>query len=119
MAPFEYKTNRDLKANAEKIPALMQRLMLGEALLAQPVDRLSGGEKQRVAMIAALLLERPVLLLDEASSALDPESRQALARLLRSKSETTILSVVHDPEDFDIGGAVVDLGKNGGPDGAA
>jgi putative ABC transport system ATP-binding protein len=116
-APFQYRANRDSNRNAERIPALMQRLRLEEALLAQPVDRLSGGEKQRVAVIAALLLERPVLLLDEASSALDPESRQALARLLRSMEETTILSVAHDPESFDIGGALVDLGSGGGSDG--
>ncbi len=118
MTPFQYKANRDLKGNADSIPELMRRLLLDEALLTQPVDRLSGGEKQRVAVIVALLLERPVLLLDEASSALDPESRLALAHLLRSMTETTILSVAHDPENFDVGGAVVDLGRNGGSVGA-
>ncbi|MCB1306305.1 MAG: ATP-binding cassette domain-containing protein, partial [Leptospiraceae bacterium] len=62
------------------------------------VGTLSGGEKQRIALIAALLLDRPILLLDEPSSALDESSRDRVMELLASKHNLTILSVSHDRE---------------------
>ena len=74
---------------------------------------LSGGEKQRVAIVSAILLERPIMLLDEASSALDRVSRAAVAEWFRSRRELTVLSVAHDPDRFDLGGRVLE------PDGLA
>jgi subfamily B ATP-binding cassette protein MsbA len=58
--------------------------------------RLSGGEKQRLALARAFLKNAPILILDEPSSALDPESealiKQALAQLLRGR---TTLIIAH------------------------
>ncbi|CAM4110286.1 ABC transporter ATP-binding protein/permease [Helcobacillus massiliensis] len=58
--------------------------------------RLSGGEAQRVAIARTLLMDTPVLVLDEATSATDPESeveiQQALARLTRGR---TVVVVAH------------------------
>ena len=58
--------------------------------------RLSGGEKQRLAIARAFLKNAPVLILDEPTSALDPESealiKQALTQLLRSR---TALIIAH------------------------
>jgi subfamily B ATP-binding cassette protein MsbA len=58
--------------------------------------RLSGGEKQRLALARAFLKNAPILILDEPSSALDPESealiKLALAQLLRGR---TTLIIAH------------------------
>jgi subfamily B ATP-binding cassette protein MsbA len=56
--------------------------------------RLSGGEKQRLALARAFLKNAPILILDEPSSALDPESealiKRALAQLLRGRTAVII-----------------------------
>ena len=58
-------------------------------------ERLSGGQRQAVAMARALLAEPPVLLLDEPSSMFDPSTEQRLITRLRSLAGTTIILVTH------------------------
>lgn len=61
--------------------------------------RLSGGQRQLVALTRALLRRTPILVLDEPTSALDPNSRARVAALLREWSkERVVLTVTHDPE---------------------
>ena len=60
---------------------------------------LSGGEKQRLAF-ARIFLHRPdIIVLDEATAALDPQSQDRLMKLLSKELEkTTVVSVGHRPE---------------------
>ena len=66
----------------------------------QPVHRLSTGERQRLALLRALCLENKVLLLDEPTSSLDPESTALVEQLLHDRlaAGTAILLVTHDVE---------------------
>lgn len=62
----------------------------------QPLSQLSGGERKRVALCAALVEEPDVLLLDEPTNFLSLAGVQWLADLLQSDKKMTILMVTHD-----------------------
>jgi len=97
LLPFRFKAHHDNRPDDERIFRLLERLHLSADILDKPSKRISGGEKQRIAIIRALLLNKTIFLADEATSALDPESKTAvMAELFRP--EITLLSVSHDPE---------------------
>jgi ATP-binding cassette subfamily C protein LapB len=58
-------------------------------------DRLSGGQRQIVAIARALLMKPKLLLLDEPSSMIDPATEQKLIGRLRALQDTTIIVVTH------------------------
>jgi putative hydroxymethylpyrimidine transport system ATP-binding protein len=61
-------------------------------------SELSGGQRQRVALARTLAEDRPVVLLDEPFSALDPRTRRQMQDLaLRLLSGRTVILVTHDP----------------------
>lgn len=73
-----------------------------ESLLKRRADQLSGGQKQRVALARTLLRDKPILLLDEPFSALDPKRRAELLQLVEEicrKREITLLMVTHQLEE--------------------
>src|SRR5699024_9269229 len=66
--------------------------------------RLSGGQKQRVAIAGALALQPEVLILDEATSMLDPAGRNEVLSILwnlHEQLDTTILYVTHSLTEID------------------
>ncbi|MBN6069452.1 thiamine ABC transporter ATP-binding protein [Aggregatibacter actinomycetemcomitans] len=73
------------------------------AFLSRLPNSLSGGQKQRVALARCLLRDKPILLLDEPFSALDPELRMEMLNLIdelcRNKS-LTLLLVTHQPSEL-------------------
>ena len=80
---------------------LVERLGLAH-LLDRSVTTLSGGEKQRVALVRALATAPSVLLLDEPLAALDPCFREEIRDLFRSlhrETGITVLMVTHDFTD--------------------
>ncbi len=81
------------------------RRLLEEVGLAERLDhfpnQLSGGERQRVALCRALALEPPLLLADEPTGNLDPESGEVVFQLLldlQARHRTTGVLVTHNPE---------------------
>jgi thiamine transport system ATP-binding protein len=63
---------------------------------------MSGGQRQRVALARALVSGRPLILLDEPFSSLDPSLRRSMVQLvdkLRRKRPVTIMMTIHTPED--------------------
>ncbi|MFT3986138.1 amino acid ABC transporter ATP-binding protein [Aestuariivirga sp.] len=86
------------KAEAEsKAMALLKRIGL-EAKANEYPDRLSGGQQQRVAIVRALAMEPKVMLLDEITSALDPELVSEVLNIVRdlAKQGMTMLLATHE-----------------------
>lgn len=78
---------------------LARRLGVEDAPFDGPADRLSTGERQRLALVRALILESPALLLDEPTGPLDPVSTEKVESLLleRVAAGTVLVLVSHDP----------------------
>jgi ABC-type iron transport system FetAB ATPase subunit len=95
LQPFSYKQNRDMLPSAERIASELAIVGLGQIELEGPVKTLSGGEKQRLALVGALLLDRPVLILDEVTSALDRSYRDRVQETLFER-EATVIAVSHN-----------------------
>lgn len=96
----------------ERAVELADQVGIGDKL-ARYVRRLSQGERQRVAICRALLLEPPLLLCDEPTGNLDPANKEHVLEILFDyvrKSNSTLLAVTHDlglvdafDETFDVG----------------
>jgi putative ABC transport system ATP-binding protein len=83
----------------DAIEIMSARLGLRDELIDAPVTQLSTGEKQRLALMRAMLPNPPVLLLDEPTGPLDEASVARVETLLQERmaSGMSILMVTHDP----------------------
>jgi polar amino acid transport system ATP-binding protein len=110
------KVLRRSRAEAEEAAAaLLERFGLAEKRLEYP-DRLSGGQQQRVAIVRALAMDPDLLLLDEVTSALDPELIAEVLNVVRELAGQgmTMLIATHEmgfARDIATRVAFVDEGK--------
>lgn len=108
-----YDVKADLRSYA--IEDALKTTGLGE-LRDKPVDGLSRGQKQRLALARLLMHDPPILLLDEPAAGLDPRARVELRDILRSlrkKGKAIIVSshVLEDLTDISNKVAVIDQGR--------
>ncbi|TCP24191.1 energy-coupling factor transport system ATP-binding protein [Scopulibacillus darangshiensis] len=78
------------------------KLVQMEEYAAEEPHRLSGGQKQRVAIAGIIALSPSIIILDEATSMLDPQGRQEIIetmRYLNKENNITVLSITHDLEE--------------------
>ncbi len=89
--------------NETRIVKLLQAVGLETTLLDRDVSRLSTGERQRLAVVRALLDEPKVLLFDEPTAALDANNAALIEELIKylKLSQHAILLVSHDPAQID------------------
>ncbi|MBX4172996.1 energy-coupling factor ABC transporter ATP-binding protein [Weissella viridescens] len=85
------------------VPEALKRVQMDQFADREPA-RLSGGQKQRVAMASVLAIEPKILILDEATSMLDPKGRREMIQLVRDLKQEmgdalTVLSITHDIDE--------------------
>ena len=76
--------------------------------------RLSGGQKQRVAIAGVVALRPAILILDEATSMLDPEGRRELIETvkgIRKDYDMTVISITHDLEEVSMSDRILVMKK--------
>ncbi|MCX8089099.1 MAG: amino acid ABC transporter ATP-binding protein [Meiothermus ruber] len=96
LAPTQVLRMPEPEAQAKAL-ALLKRIGLEHKAQAYP-DQLSGGQQQRVAIVRALAMEPMLLLLDEITSALDPELVSEVLNLLRelAREGMTMILATHE-----------------------
>ncbi len=98
--------------------AILSRLNIPRRLWGLAPATFSGGEQQRVNLARCLVVDYPVLLLDEPTASLDSDNREAAIELIReAKSKgTAMLGIFHDRETRDaLGDRVLNLAEVRGP----
>lgn len=99
LRPSYWRHRRSLRAEAREF---LQRMGLRPQDMDKYPHQLSGGMQQRVAIAQALMMHPPVLLLDEAFSALDPSTRSSLQEQLHTlwlETRPTIVFVTHNTSE--------------------
>ena len=79
--------------------SILERLGIGEKRLGRPVEQMSRGMQQKVAIARALLTSPTLLLLDEPTTGLDPRSKldvQAFIEDLHQTHDATVVLTTHD-----------------------
>lgn len=85
----------------ERVSSSLKQVKMEKFLNHEP-HHLSGGQKQRVAIAGAIAMRPKILILDEATSMLDPQGRQEVLKTvqnLRKETGLTVLSITHDIEE--------------------
>ncbi|HEN6256682.1 TPA: energy-coupling factor transporter ATPase [Streptococcus agalactiae] len=103
-----------LKDMKERVDQALDLVGMSEFKMREPA-RLSGGQKQRVAIAGAVAMRPQVIILDEATSMLDPEGRLELIRTIRAirqKYNLTVISITHDLDEVALSDRVIVM-KNG------
>ena len=97
------------KDYTEKAAELLDRVGLGNRINHRP-NELSGGEKQRVAIVRALMNDPEILLCDEPTGNLDTKSGREIQKLiwdLNEKTKQTVVIVTHDERFAETAGRVI------------
>ncbi|MDB6050155.1 MAG: transporter ATP-binding protein [Pseudomonas sp.] len=98
--PFSLKVYQDLKFDREAVLRLLGQAGRGDGFLEKQSSELSGGEAQIAALIRVLQVQPDVLLLDEPTAALDPESSREIEALVSAwfngSNERAYLWISHD-----------------------
>lgn len=84
-----------------RVAGALEQVRMSDFKTREPA-RLSGGQKQRVAIAGVVALRPDIIILDEATSMLDPEGREeviATIKKIKEQSNLTVLSITHDIDE--------------------
>jgi ABC-type multidrug transport system ATPase subunit len=91
-------TTEEKKAKIEDV----MRILKIDGIRSNRIEKISGGQRKRVAIARELLTDPSILFLDEPTSPLDPQTIKEFLKILKGLTEngTTVIMVTHKPEDL-------------------
>lgn len=92
---FNYKENLKTKLDMNILIQTLKEFNLDSNILSKNINQLSGGEKQRLAFVIIILLDRKIWILDEITSSLDQDMKEKVINYILNTNKTVIL-VSHD-----------------------
>ena len=95
LLPFSFIHNKNIKPSNDYIVELLNSVNLDQDILVKKSSDISGGEKQRIAIVRAILQNKSIIFADELTSSLDHASRKRVIDLLL-RGEYTVVSISHD-----------------------
>ena len=101
---------------ADRLRDLVQLVGFDDQIMQKYPNQLSGGQRQRVGLMRSLMLDPPILLLDEPLGSLDPLVRDALQRQLKEifrELRKTVVLVTHDIREAAVLGETITLMTEG------
>lgn len=111
--PSATRTELDLAAANACLDEVINRLPNGwNSKVGEAGAQLSGGERQRVSIARAFLKKSKIILIDEASSALDPENERSIAQAINNLAKDptrTVIVIAHRPTTLAAANQVVSL----------
>lgn len=105
---FPYRI-RSVVPDMKRIRELLPEVGLTDEILQKESRVISGGEKQRVALLRSLLIAPDILLLDEVTASLDRENARMIENTVKCLSARgiTIIWVTHDPDQLELSDRVL------------
>lgn len=97
------------------IPEAIKAVGMDDYTNAEP-SNLSGGQKQRVAIAGILAIQPKIIILDEATSMLDPSGRSKILQIvhqMKKKDNLTVVSITHDIDEANLADQIIVM-NNGG-----
>lgn len=98
-----------LEEMQERVHQALELVGMSDFMKREPA-RLSGGQKQRVAIAGVVALRPNIIILDEATSMLDPEGRLDLIRTvkdIKDRYDMTVISITHDLDEVALSDRVI------------
>ncbi len=97
------------------VPEAIKAVGMDDYTNAEP-SNLSGGQKQRVAIAGILAIQPKIIILDEATSMLDPSGRSKILQIvhqMKKKDNLTVVSITHDIDEANLADQIIVM-NNGG-----
>ncbi|BBN99737.1 ATP-binding cassette domain-containing protein [Sporolactobacillus terrae] len=91
---------RNKPVDPDRLEELFAAFQMSTSNLEKEIQHLSGGEKQRIALMRSIVFQPEILLLDEVTSALDVANTQIVEKVIEALNQAgiTILWITHNPE---------------------
>lgn len=111
---FPYEIRKQA-VNRERLLQLLHEVSLEADYLDKDITSLSGGEKQRIALIRNLIFLPKVLLLDEVTTGLDEDNKAIVHQLIERVHQqgVTIIQVTHDQDEITTAQNIIRIKKGG------